>query len=965
MGFYFTYTPALTELHTNSHGLVLNLLKALAIGFMADGFVLSLLSFLVWLSFSLSYLILSKTSEFKKKLLHFTFFLVSQKTTCEKNLKTLNLAFFAILFCINSIYLLTWAFDFIYYHNFAERFSLPILEKITPFGITFLEALKIYPLQIFIALTTLAALSALTSYISIRFSNSAPSKKITTQLILVTKHSCLVGSLTSKVRLNLVTLTVLILFSFAYVPSGFYWSFSFMARKILASETSKYNNSAQYSKKMNQFLLQLSTNGLYNFLDPAQWRDHRAEQAVILNFGKTNYSHKKQVFQSLVLTSREKITEYQHPARRFMKSPVSFDINPNHHKGPRKAQQTSDQQLQHAAKNEPPNVIVIVAEGLSGTLVGHLNVNGGDAGTYKNKSTAMRNDSTGTHNKHTLRIENLSTHQPIESRSIENKPMSTLSKWENLDLKQVPLEHLERAVVKKRKSKKQNRQKHIQHYHAQLTRQGLKNSWTPQLDRLAAQGIWFDNFYYTVLATQVSVMSILLGLPVWDYDVYKQARAQPKHSILDFINHQQKLKKQPLYRSVYMKAGHTDWADTRRFMTEMNFNPIIGSEDFNLYQHSWQRGWAVSDADLFSCALGTMLQHRQDQSLFLQQTRRDGHKDYKAGRIRFKTKNKKTFQSRRKKKHPNKLSYCDYAYQKLLASSVLSPAEKNKMLARLKKNSPSRLYKKWLTMYNHKPPSSIDEIEIKKYNNNKKTLFKTDRTRNTVNLKTSNQKDSSPLFMLLLTISIHEPLGEAMPAHEWEHIANPLERSTRYQDYVLGQFIHKARKILGPNTIYIITADHAVQRNKSNLEYSRIPLVILDDRNNHPDKKAMAQGRRISKVGSHADLATTLAYMLPRSNLTQPQALHFIGRNLFDTANPGLAISLGEWPTLRYHKGNFVLHYNRATGQGESLWRAHNDPLFGKTLHPIDHPDLLKSMTYELKAYMYFSKRILLNGNYR
>lgn len=104
---------------------------------------------------------------------------------------------------------------------------------------------------------------------------------------------------------------------------------------------------------------------------------------------------------------------------------------------------------------------------------------------------------------------------------------------------------------------------------------GIKNL-TPNLNKLAAEGILFDNFYASGDRTDKGVVSILSAYP-----------AQPLNSISKFPAKAEKLSYLPRamnklgYTSSFYYGGDINFANFRSFLTNCQFSNLITYDDFN------------------------------------------------------------------------------------------------------------------------------------------------------------------------------------------------------------------------------------------------------------------------------------------------------------------------------------------------------------------------------------------------
>jgi len=130
---------------------------------------------------------------------------------------------------------------------------------------------------------------------------------------------------------------------------------------------------------------------------------------------------------------------------------------------------------------------------------------------------------------------------------------------------------------------------------------------TPNLDRIAEDGWFFEHFYVPVTGTAKSIWAFLTGIP--DVAPEETASRNP------LIGHQRMIVNQlDGYRKLYMVGGNAGWANLEGLLTRS----IQGLE---LYEEGdWKGGnvdvWGISDLELFKESNAILEQIPEDQPFF-------------------------------------------------------------------------------------------------------------------------------------------------------------------------------------------------------------------------------------------------------------------------------------------------------------------------------------------------------------
>jgi len=126
---------------------------------------------------------------------------------------------------------------------------------------------------------------------------------------------------------------------------------------------------------------------------------------------------------------------------------------------------------------------------------------------------------------------------------------------------------------------------------------GSLGGWdiTPELDKLANQGIWLERLYATGTRSVRGIEAIISGFtPTPMVSVVKLADTQTNFFTLASL-----LKKQG-YRSSFIYGGEAHFDNMRRFLLNNGFQTVIDQDDYD--QPVFASAWGVSDEDLFNRA---------------------------------------------------------------------------------------------------------------------------------------------------------------------------------------------------------------------------------------------------------------------------------------------------------------------------------------------------------------------------
>ncbi len=143
-------------------------------------------------------------------------------------------------------------------------------------------------------------------------------------------------------------------------------------------------------------------------------------------------------------------------------------------------------------------------------------------------------------------------------------------------------------------------------FSARLGGQGL----TPNLDRWAPRGIWFERLYATGTRSARGLEAIVAGFPPSPApSVLKRRRAQTGFATLGSVLQQQG------YRTAFLYGGGSHFDNMRGFFLGNGVEQIIDEGDFQ--QPRFRGSWGVSDEDLFEAALvHTAARHAEGRPFF-------------------------------------------------------------------------------------------------------------------------------------------------------------------------------------------------------------------------------------------------------------------------------------------------------------------------------------------------------------
>jgi phosphoglycerol transferase MdoB-like AlkP superfamily enzyme len=172
---------------------------------------------------------------------------------------------------------------------------------------------------------------------------------------------------------------------------------------------------------------------------------------------------------------------------------------------------------------------------------------------------------------------------------------------------------------------------------------------TPNLDRLADEGIWFEQLYATGTRSVRGIEAVITGfLPTPSRSVVKLGGSQH-----DFFTIAQLLSEQD-YSTSFIYGGAAHFDNMKRFFSNNGFAKIIEEKNFD--NPVFASSWGVSDEDLFNKAHETFSKHHDNaQPFFSLVFTTSNHEpfDFPDGRIDLAEQPKATVS--------NAVKYTDYA----------------------------------------------------------------------------------------------------------------------------------------------------------------------------------------------------------------------------------------------------------------------------------------------------------------
>ncbi len=186
---------------------------------------------------------------------------------------------------------------------------------------------------------------------------------------------------------------------------------------------------------------------------------------------------------------------------------------------------------------------------------------------------------------------------------------------------------------------------------------------TPELERLAPEGLWFEQLYATGTRSAIGIEAVITGLPPTPArSVIKLGLAQR-----NFFNLGGLLRNQG-YHTEFIYAGNSAFDNMRGFFLGNGFARVLDVEDFD--NPVFENSWGVSDEDLFARLHQELLAHG-DRPFFTLAFTVSNHSPYEfpEGRIELVEEPKGTAK--------NAVRYADYALGRFFDQARSAPYWEN------------------------------------------------------------------------------------------------------------------------------------------------------------------------------------------------------------------------------------------------------------------------------------------------
>ena len=174
--------------------------------------------------------------------------------------------------------------------------------------------------------------------------------------------------------------------------------------------------------------------------------------------------------------------------------------------------------------------------------------------------------------------------------------------------------------------------------------------------------------------------------------------------------------------------------------------------------------------------------------------------------------------------------------------------------------------------------------------------------------------NKQPVFMTVALNTLHLgdndvlKMPDSCPIFKQSPHSIKLQERLCYLNWVIEDFVTRLSSLINNNNfIVVLTGEHrswtpSIDYTSNTLQHYQVPLIILDQRGMTP------KGIN-NKVASHADVATTLLYMMGYEG-----SYPFIGQNLLDQENVGTTI-FSDTHFFYYLRGEYLLERHRRLKQ--------------------------------------------------
>jgi len=182
---------------------------------------------------------------------------------------------------------------------------------------------------------------------------------------------------------------------------------------------------------------------------------------------------------------------------------------------------------------------------------------------------------------------------------------------------------------------------------------------TPELDRLSAQGIWFENMFATGTRSVRGIEAVITGFtPTPSRSVVKLGKSQTEFFTLA------RLLGNLGYDTSFIYGGEAHFDNMKRFFANNGFATIIDEKDY--VNPVFSGSWGVSDEDLFNKAHEIFDAYSRDQPFFSLVFTSSNHSpfDFPDGRI--------AIEGGEKNSVGNAVRYADYALGEFISTAQRS-----------------------------------------------------------------------------------------------------------------------------------------------------------------------------------------------------------------------------------------------------------------------------------------------------
>jgi len=184
---------------------------------------------------------------------------------------------------------------------------------------------------------------------------------------------------------------------------------------------------------------------------------------------------------------------------------------------------------------------------------------------------------------------------------------------------------------------------------------------TPELEKLKAEGWWFENLYATGTRSVRGIEAVVAGFPPTPAQSTVKLSLSQQH----FFTLASLLRKHG-YTSDFIYGGEGHFDNMRNFFLGNDFNSVVDQDDYT--NPIFTGSWGVSDEDLFNKAHEQLMQHHADGNPFFTLIFSSSNHtpfEFPDGRI--------DLHEQPKASENNAVKYADYAYGEFFKKAKASP----------------------------------------------------------------------------------------------------------------------------------------------------------------------------------------------------------------------------------------------------------------------------------------------------